>query len=278
MARILALSSYVAHGAVGLRATLPPLTASGADIIALPTICLSNHPGHAHTAGQALSPELLQQMIEAIAANGWLTGVDAVLTGYLPGAAHAELAVSLVARIKASNPDVLFVCDPVFGDDPAGPYLTQDVAKTIRSKLLPLSSIATPNRFELEWLSGQPVRDVGSAVSAAAKLNVDRVAVTSVPAGDHRLANVLVTRSGAWAATVPKLANVPHGTGDLFTGLLLANILKGAADDAALAYAVGGVSKAIEASGRGRDLALAGLDWTAGAVTPASSAAVWLAR
>jgi pyridoxine kinase len=90
MGRYLVISSQVAHGHVGLSAIVPALQAMGHEVIALPTILLSNHPGHAKVAGFKVEPSVLGQMLDALEANGRLKRVDAVLTGYLPTVDHVR--------------------------------------------------------------------------------------------------------------------------------------------------------------------------------------------
>ena len=46
MARVLVISSHVAFGSVGLAAMVPALHRLGIEVIVLPTVVLSNHPGH----------------------------------------------------------------------------------------------------------------------------------------------------------------------------------------------------------------------------------------
>ena len=56
-------------------------------------------------------------------------------------------------RIKAANPRVLVLVDPILGD--AGRlYVAPETAEAIRDELLPLATVATPNLFELQWLTG----------------------------------------------------------------------------------------------------------------------------
>ncbi len=93
MGRVLAISSQVARGHVGLSAIVPALQALGHEVIALPTILLSNHPGHPRFAGERIAPDLLMRMLDALEFNRWLGEIDAVLTGYLPSAAHVAVAV-----------------------------------------------------------------------------------------------------------------------------------------------------------------------------------------
>jgi pyridoxine kinase len=268
MRRVLAFSSYVAHGSVGLQASLPPLRQLGVDVIALPSILLSNHPGYARSAGAAVAPELLADMIDALAANGSLQGVDAVLTGYLPTAEHATLAAAMVARVRRQSPGATYLCDPVLGDDPDGLYIAHAAAEAIRDTLVPIADVITPNRFELAWLSSTEVTGPESAVAAARALTDACVAATSIADGPDRLANLFIAPSATWVCRSERLPDVPHGTGDLFAGLLLASLIDGASDDAALAHATGGVALAVLRSQGAQDLAMSGLRGTADVVIP----------
>ena len=127
--KVMALSSQVAHGHVGLSAAVPVLHLLGCAVTAVPTVMLSNHPGWPHVAGHAVPPGDIDRMIDALEANGWLAGHDALLTGYLPGAGHVDLAARLIARIKALNPGAEIVVDPVLGDAPKGLYIDPAAVK-----------------------------------------------------------------------------------------------------------------------------------------------------
>ena len=254
MATVIAVSSLVARGAVGLRAVVPALTRLGHETIALPTILLSSHLGHARVAGTPISPETLDAMIDALDANGWLGEAAAVITGYLPSADHVDVAASLVGRIRRHRPDVPFFCDPVLGDLPGGLYVPESVAVTVRDRLAPLATHLKPNAFELGFLSGHPADSPAEAVAAARALDLPAVLASSVPAPDGALANVLVTADGAAVSTVAREARVPHGTGDLLTALFAGHLLgasPASLQDAA-ARAAAGVAEAIAAS-RGAD-------------------------
>ncbi|MEO1720246.1 MAG: bifunctional hydroxymethylpyrimidine kinase/phosphomethylpyrimidine kinase, partial [Pseudomonadota bacterium] len=295
MARILAISSQVAVGHVGLSAAVPVLQVLGHDVIALPTIVLSNHPGHAHVAGAKVPVEQLRGMLEAVRANGRLAGVNAVLTGYLPTPAHvrfAREAIDIVTAARetsdADTSEVMVVVDPVIGDAPGGLYVQPDVAEAIRDVLLAGSlaararRIATPNRFELGWLSSRPVDTQDACIAAARTINAE-VIVTSAPthsdtdAGDTRISNLRVRSSSCGAidgvaqelpgaadvshADVERLTDIPHGTGDLFAALYLGALLRGGAPlDATtdpLGFATAAAARVVAASRGADDLRLA---------------------
>jgi pyridoxine kinase len=270
MARVLALSSYVAFGSVGLAATVPALHWLGHEVIALPTVLLSNHPGYPRFAGDPVLPGQIAGMVDALEANGWLADTAAVITGYLPSTAHVGEARSAVERVRRANPGAIYLCDPVFGDEPEGLYLSEATAAAIRDELLPLASVATPNRFELAWLAGLPVGDPPEARQAAWALGVPSVLATSIPASDNRLANVLVQNDEAIACYVRRRAKAPHGTGDLLAAMYLGRRLSGETPAKALGAAASAVDASVAAS-MGRDeLPLATVDalWASARALP----------
>lgn len=258
MRRVMIVSSYVAHGTVGLQATLPALPAAKFEVIAVPTVVLSNHPGFEACSGAAIAPEIIMEMVEALEANGWLKCIDAVFSGYLPSAAHVNVMAQVAQRVKLLNPAALYVVDPVLGDDPGGLYLSRDTAEAVRDRLVPLADLVTPNRFELSWLTEMPVTDLATGVAVARTLKLPRLAATSVPAGEDLLANILVTPSRVLHQTVPREVHAPHGTGDYFAGLLTAALLLGNSDDAALLTATKATAKAIADSAGQMHLNFAG--------------------
>ena len=157
MARILVISSQVVSGHVGLSAMVPALQAYGHDVLPVPTILLSNHPGLKPASGTRIEPATLDGIVQTLDQNGCLDRVDAVLTGYLPSAAHVAFAANAIARCRGRNPQLKVLCDPVVGDDPKGLYIDPAAAAAIRVTLVPIADIITPNRFELAWLTGHAV-------------------------------------------------------------------------------------------------------------------------
>lgn len=261
MRRILVISSYVAQDTVGLGPTIAPLQRAGIEVVALPTVVLSNHPAREHCAGVTLEPTALEKMSSAIEANGWLGTFDAVFSGYLPSAGHAKWVANVVKEMRARNPMIVYVCDPILGDDPEGLYIDAGAAAVVRDTLVPLADILTPNRFELEWLTRIAVQSADDATQAALALPCPIVAATSIPAGPDELANVLVNSGKVTVRNVEKVADVPHGTGDLFAGFLTSYLLRGSSVTDAWSHAIQGVGFGVEAS-RGSDrLMLPLIDW-----------------
>lgn len=223
---ILAISSSVAAGHVGLSAIIPTLNALKLQAVALPTTILSNHPGFRHFAGLRIEPDVLMAMLDALAANAMLDAIDTILTGYLPTPAHVTIAETAIDRVRSLNPDALYICDPILGDDPKGLYIAEDAAFALRDQLVPRADIVLPNRFELSWLSGQEIaraaEPVEAAIIAAHSLPAPRVIAKSIPISSDHLANLDITATSADVFTIAKRQRVPQGTGDVLSALIAA--------------------------------------------------------
>ncbi len=257
MARIIAISSQVASGHVGLSAIVPALHTLGHDVIALPTVLLANHPGRQQTFGTRIAPDVLAAMLATLSSNGRLKDIDAVLTGYLPSAEHARVAATLVRDLRTTSPALTYLCDPVLGDDPKGLYIDPVAAAAIRTELLPIADIITPNRFELAWLADLPVENPDAAATAARQLAPACCIATSIPLDQGRLATLAISRTRVDQATVTRRPDVPNGTGDLLSALFLAGTLDRATPVAdTLAWAVGAIDGLLAASAGRAEMAL----------------------
>ncbi|MEL6374833.1 MAG: pyridoxal kinase [Pseudomonadota bacterium] len=241
--RILALSSHVAHGHVGLSAATPIWHAMGHEVMALATVLLSNRPGYLNRGGTIIDPSVLRDMVDALEQNGWLSGVDAVALGYLPSPGHVAVARDAVRRVRGASPQARVLVDPVLGDDHTGLYIDEAAARAIAVDLLECADVVTPNAFEACWLASAleatgadgkpcPISDVGDVQNVARRLGVPAVVVTSVLSRDDGrvMHNVLVEADQAVAYGVAKRAGVHHGLGDLFAALVIGHAVRSAAD------------------------------------------------
>lgn len=237
---VLSLQSDVVYGHVGNAGARFALQRLGHEVWALPTVLLSSHAGYATVAGESLPADLLRRLVEGLAANGWLEGCDAVLSGYLGHADQAAVVADAVKRVKAGNPRAVYCLDPVFGD--AGrAYAKPGVAEAMARLLLPLADIVTPNAFELSSLASVPIRGADDAKAAALRLGRPLVLATSVPAGSGRIGTLVVAKDEVWHASTPILEEVPHGSGDLLAALFLGHRLAGRSLREALADSMASV-------------------------------------
>jgi len=251
---VIVISSHVARGSVGNRAAVFTLEALGFPVWAVPTVILPWHPGHGPATRIVPEPDQFARFMNDLENAPWLSEVSAVLTGYLGNPEQAEAIAGLVETLKSSNPAARYVCDPVLGDR-GGLYVPEATAAAIRDRLLPLADIATPNRYELAWLTGIDIDGTETAIRAARKAPPADVMVTSAPASSaDRLANLLVSETEILRAAHDSIPKAPNGTGDLTAALYLARLLAGEAREEALAKTTGSVVTILNrATERGSD-------------------------
>lgn len=239
--KILSFQSAVAYGHVGNSAAVFPLQRLGFEVWPVDTVQFSNHPGYGHWGGAAMPPEQVAAVVDGLSRVGALAECDAVLSGYLGDAATGAAVLEAVARVKRQRPGALFVCDPVMGDA-GGLYVRDGIPEFLAGAALAAADVVTPNRFELEVLSGQPAATMADAAEAARALLArgPRVVVATSLGEGASIACLAVTAEGAWAVRTPRLPFQPpvSGTGDALSALLLAHLLRGEAAPEALSLAV----------------------------------------
>jgi pyridoxine kinase len=248
MARVLCMSSQTVFGPVGNSAAVPALQASGHEVLQIPTVILSNHPGLAKPVGQLTSVDLLEEMFVALDRVGAFQTLDAVMTGYFASRAQVIAVAKRIATLKSLNQQLIVLIDPVIGDHGAL-YVAREVAEAMRDHLLPLATITTPNLFELQWLA--ETNDISSAVQA---LGVAETIVTSIPEDASMLRTELHHRNMMTVEThiMPKYEGVPNGTGDYLAGCFLAERLRYPAEQAfsnAMQRVETAISKSLGSSG-----------------------------
>jgi pyridoxine kinase len=230
MPSVLSIQSRVAYGHVGNAASVFALQRLGIEAWALDTVAFSNHTGHGRWRGSVVPAADVADIFEGIADLGVLPHCDAVLSGYLGGAETGDVLLEIVARIRAANPRALFCCDPVIGDDDTGSYVGPGIAEFFRDRALALADIVTPNRFELEYLTGDSLRDPVQAAAAAESLRArgpSIVLITSLDTVLDRIAMIATGPDGAWLVETPRVPVILNGCGDITAALFLARLLRG---------------------------------------------------
>ncbi|HLY44917.1 MAG TPA: pyridoxal kinase PdxY [Stellaceae bacterium] len=253
MPSVLSVQSRVAYGHVGNAASVFALQRLGIEAWALDTVAFSNHTGHGQWRGAAISASAIAELFEGIAALGVLPQIDAVLSGYLGDAATGPVLLDIVARVRSANPNALFCCDPVIGDSDTGSYVTGGIAEFFRDEALALADIVTPNRFELEYLTGAPVASLAEAAAAASALRARGpriVLLTSLDADPAHITMLAAGPDGVWAVETPRLPVTLNGCGDVTAALFLAHLLRGAALSEALALTAAAIFAVIETTAR----------------------------
>ena len=231
---VIVVSSHVARGSVGNRAAVFALETLGFPVWAVPTVILPWHPGHGRATRIVPPAAEFAAFMADLERAPWLGEVGAVLSGYLGEASQADAVAGLVGAVKARNPGALYVCDPVMGDS-GGLYVPEATAVALRDRLMPLADVATPNRYELEWMAGARLPDLKSAMDAALDAGPATMLVTSAPAlMAGGTGNLLVDADQALLAEHRIIDKPPNGLGDLTAAVYLARVMSGQAPVKAL--------------------------------------------
>jgi len=233
---ILSIQSWVSYGHVGNASAVFPLQRLGAEVWTINTVQFSNHTGYGAWTGQVYTGEQVRALVDGIAARDVLRHCDAVLSGYMGDASIGEAILHAVARVRAENPNAVYCCDPVIGDVEEGVYVRPGIEEFLRGRTLPQADIATPNRFELERLTGMPCRTLAEAKAAVTHLagtlrpdGLRCVLLTSLEAEetprDHL--DLLVGEAGHFhLLRTPRLPIAVNGAGDAIAALFLFHRLR----------------------------------------------------
>jgi hydroxymethylpyrimidine/phosphomethylpyrimidine kinase len=236
----------------GVQADLKTFAALGVyGVCAITAVTAQNTSGVADLF--ALSPELVQSQIVAV---GQDADIAAVKTGMLATGGIVQAVADCIGRFGWRN----VVVDPVMRatHDGGRTLLADDAVSVLKSRLLPLAALVTPNAAEASVLSGIRVDSPGTAREAARRI-IELGPEAVVVKGGHlpgREAIDVLFHAGVFtelAAPRAGFADI-HGTGCTFASAIAAGLALGDDIPAAVRRAKRYVSGAIAQSfqiGRG---------------------------
>jgi len=243
--RALTIQSHVVSGYVGNKCAVFTLQLHGFDVDPVLSVQFSNHTGYGSWKGEVMTGDQLWSLVEGLETNGLLAGYTHLLTGYIGSASLLRTVGRLVRKLRTYNPDLVYVCDPVLGDN-GKLYVPAELAGIYREDIVPLATLLTPNQFEAELLTGLTIGSEEEAVAACAALHAagpPSVVITSLdlddrdggggaPGGGGTSSSITllgstsapqVNRGGhVFRIVVPRIPSYFTGTGDLCAALLLA--------------------------------------------------------
>ncbi len=235
---ILSIQSWVSYGHVGNAAAVFPLQRMGYEVWAINTVQFSNHTGYGAWKGMIMPSEHLSEIVQGIAERGVLSDCDAMLSGYMGSGGTADAILEALEQVRSLNPQVLYCCDPVIGDEGRGVFVRPEIPEVFKNRILPVADIITPNQFELEVLTDHSVKtlaDVLQAAQAARKLirpHGPRIVIVTSMLQDGQpedsIETLAVCDDGAWLVRTPRIPLEPprNGTGDAIAALFLGHYLK----------------------------------------------------
>jgi hydroxymethylpyrimidine/phosphomethylpyrimidine kinase len=175
--------------------------------------------------------------------------VKAVKIGMVAQRMTIEAVAASLARWSPGH----VVLDPVMVATSGSHLLARDAVETLRSKLIPLASLITPNLPEAAALLGEPVAISEDAIaSQGARLLAMGCPAVLIKGGHGQGAesiDYLFDANGTVALTAPRLASKnTHGTGCSLSSAIAAGLANGEAMAAAVRSAKAWISAAIAAA------------------------------
>nr|CAG4638577.1 EOG090X09AY [Cyclestheria hislopi] len=229
--QVLSIQSHVVSGYVGNKSAVFPLQVLGFEVSAINSVQFSNHTGYGKWKGNVLNSQELDDLMSGLQTNN-LDNFTHILTGYVASESFLLQVYEVVKRLKDKDPNTIYVCDPVMGDN-GHLYVPKELLPIYRDKLIPLADIITPNQYEAEVLTGKKITNEQDALECMKMLHEKGAKVVIISSSDIGPNGVLLAfgsvkqrgangPSEAWKIEIPRLPHLFTGTGDLFAALLLA--------------------------------------------------------
>jgi hydroxymethylpyrimidine/phosphomethylpyrimidine kinase len=149
-ARILIIAGSDSGGGAGIQADIKTVTMLGGHAMtAITAVTSQNTVGV--SAVHPIPTEMILAQIEAVIAD---IGVDAVKIGMIGGAFAAEQVAQRMERLRAEQPGLPIVFDPVMVST-SGAALADEPTIAAFGRLMDVATIATPNLPELKRLTSE---------------------------------------------------------------------------------------------------------------------------
>jgi hydroxymethylpyrimidine/phosphomethylpyrimidine kinase len=233
MKRALTIAGSDSGGGAGIQADLKTFAAHGVyGTSAITALTAQNTLGV--TGVHVVPAEFVTQQIEAVADD---IGCDAVKTGMLATSAIVEATAAAIEALDLPN----LVVDPVMVAKGGDRLLAEDAVHAIKTSLLRLARVITPNVPEAEVLSGIAITSIATmrrAAHALLELGPQAVIVKGGHLSGPESVDLLVSADGERQLSAPRLAvRHTHGTGCTFAAALAAQLALGASLDEAAGLA-----------------------------------------
>lgn len=229
-------------GGAGIQADIKTMTMNGVYAMsAVTALTAQNTTGV--TGIMEVTPDFLSLQLDAVFADIY---PDAVKTGMV---SSSELIKVIAAKLKQYNAKNIVV-DPVMVATSGAKLISDDAIETLKSELLPLADVITPNIPEAEVLSGMEIKNEDDMVAAAKTIH-ETFGCSVLCKGGHQIndANDLLYRDGGYVWFKGKRIDNPntHGTGCTLSSAIASNLAKGEKLDDAVKNAKDYISGALSA-------------------------------
>ena len=234
--RLLVIAGSDSSGGAGIQADIKTATALGVYAMTAVTAVTVQDTRGVHDIHPIPARIVRDQVVFALGD----IGADAIKIGMLGSAETAAAVAKILERTAKSIPLVL---DPVMASTSGTQFLDDDALEVLRSRLIPVATLLTPNLPEARRLSGTAIGEEGEIVPAAQRLRALGATAVLIKGGHapgDTVRDILVTQERTEIFEKPRLASrSTHGTGctlataiacGLAQGLLLSDAVRRARD------------------------------------------------
>ena len=239
----LTIAGSDSSGGAGIQADIKTMTANGVYAMsAITALTAQNTTGV--TSIMEATPQFLAEELDCIFTDIY---PDAIKTGMVASTDLIKVIADKLTAYEAKN----IVVDPVMVATSGARLISEDAISTLKSKLLPLAKVITPNIPEAEVLSEMQIKSEAD-MEKAAKIICDRLGCSVLLKGGHQLndANDLLWQKDEQVTWfMGKRIDNPntHGTGCTLSSAIASNLAKGYDLKTSVKYAKNYISGALAA-------------------------------
>ena len=258
MKQILLVNDVVGHSHVGMAAMLPILTYLGHSVYNLPTALVSNTLDYGHFNVMETT-DSMRGTLPVWQRLGF--GFDAVCTGLMFSEEQANIVSSYCRHLKEKGTTV-FV-DPIMGDGGRLYNGISDRQVELMRDMVSVADLTFPNYTEACYLTGMDFRREGMSweevcrmLDSIVELGARTALVTSACVEGK---NCVVGRGDDGEHFRIDYEEIPlsfHGTGDIFSAVLIGHLMNGEMLKESTAIAMNVVSRLIDRNRSQKDLCL----------------------
>ena len=242
--RVLTIAGSDSGGGAGIQADLKTFAALGCyGMTAITALTAQNTQGV--TAIHPVPPDFAAEQLDAVFSD---IGTDAVKIGMLFSPELIQTVADRLSQHKAGN----IVLDPVMVAQSGDKLLQDDAIEAIKTYLMPLADIVTPNLPEAEVLLGKSLSDQDSLKPAAKELSRLGSCSVLIKGGHGKTPTstdiLYLADKDHWIELTGDRITTQnnHGTGCTLSSAIAAYLAKGNSIEAAVRDAKTYISEAIQ--------------------------------
>lgn len=247
--RVLTLEDMSCFGKCSTTVALPILSVMGHETVSLPTAILSTHTGgftgyHVRDLTDDILPISAHWMRASIV-------FDCIYSGYLCKGRQVSLVRDLVRQHKRK--ETVFIADPAMADNGSYYYGFDAAHGADMLELCRMADVITPNVTEAAFLLGEEFPSDGydlayvrGLISRLREAGVRSIVLTSVSVSEgYGIVGYDAASDKEFSYFHSRIGHPLHGSGDVYTSVMIGKLLRGASLEQASRFAADFVRKCV---------------------------------